>query len=285
MSSRRVIPNLDHLDQTEPRVPGEVAFDVVSAATQAIPPRERTAAIAGALVSVTVGGKLSAVHLRIFRGLLARLDWSSGATRATTVADLCGGTNYTVRTVTCGLKMMVGRRLLLEELVPTALSSNARCYVFPALAELATAGNVSLAQQSQSMAKIYAVPNAPRLNESQIQRAVVQHLQWRSVSAMFWFAVPNGGYRTNAEAAIFSGQGVIAGVPDLIVIARGLPFGLELKTEHGVLTAVQRETQARMRQAGAIVATTYGLDDTLRQLEAWGVLRPDAGNVSREPST
>ena len=48
--------------------------------------------------------------------------------------------------------------------------------------------------------------------------------------------------------------GVVAGIPDVILIHGGRVFGLELKAESGRLSPIQIATQERMRAAGAIVA-------------------------------
>lgn len=276
MSKGRLSQHPDHQDHNNQTLPLDATvLDKICAATQSVPHDQRQAAISSAVDAIEIGRALRRAHLNIYRALLARLDWRTGATCATSVDDLCIATRYAVRTVTRGLEILLGRRLVLQELVPTELSRNARYYAFPALADVSSASARALTMPPRAaLSKPARTP--AQLNESQVQRAVVQHLLWRAVARVFWLAVPNGGWRTKAEAAIFSGQGVIAGVPDLIVIARGLPFGLELKAERGVLSKVQSEVHARMREAGAIVATAYGLDEALRQLEAWGVLRPDA---------
>jgi hypothetical protein len=83
-----------------------------------------------------------------------------------------------------------------------------------------------------------------------------------------WFAhVPNGGYRGAIEAAIFKSLGVIAGVPDLLLIFEGRTYGLELKAAKGRLSPAQIRTQELMRTAGAVVATANGIDEALQQLE------------------
>jgi hypothetical protein len=113
----------------------------------------------------------------------------------------------------------------------------------------------------------------PPCSEQSIQAAVVDHLAWRSVPNCFWFAVPNGGWRSKIEAKIFQGQGVTPGVPDLILLHDGKCFGLELKSNTGRTTPIQRECHARMRAAGCYVATSYGVDESIKQLERWGLLR------------
>jgi hypothetical protein len=55
----------------------------------------------------------------------------------------------------------------------------------------------------------------------------------RGVSGLFAFHVPNGGWRTRTEGAILKGAGVVAGVPDIILINAGRTYALELKADGG----------------------------------------------------
>jgi hypothetical protein len=71
--------------------------------------------------------------------------------------------------------------------------------------------------------------DCPPLPESAVQKAVFQHLAARGCG--FAFHVPNGGWRSPVEAAIQKGLGVKPGVPDLIVIKDGLPFGITAPAE------------------------------------------------------
>jgi hypothetical protein len=103
--------------------------------------------------------------------------------------------------------------------------------------------------------------------EQQLQRAVLEHLAWRGVPGMFWFHVPNGGYRTAVEAAIFKSLGLIPSVPYLLLVHGGRIYALELKAKGGRLSPTQLETQARMREAGAVVAAATGIDEALAHLE------------------
>jgi hypothetical protein len=114
-----------------------------------------------------------------------------------------------------------------------------------------------------------------RRPEQQLQKAVLQHLAWRGVPGLFAFHYPAGGWRSAVEAAIFRGLGVVAGIPDLILIHAGHCYGLELKAAGGRLTPTQIEIQECMHAAGVTVGTAIGLDAALEQLEAWGLLRPN----------
>ena len=99
--------------------------------------------------------------------------------------------------------------------------------------------------------------------EQQIQRAVFQHIRARGVRGLFAFHPANGGYRRRTEAAILKGLGVVAGVPDIILIDRARVFGLELKAEGGRPTTGQGDAMRAMAAAGATVAWAAGLDAAL----------------------
>lgn len=120
-----------------------------------------------------------------------------------------------------------------------------------------------------------------RRPEQQLQKTVLEHLAWRGMRGLFAFHYPAGGWRSPVEAAIFKSLGVVAGIPDILIIHNGHCFALELKTAHGRLTQIQIETQARLRAAGATVATAIELDGALERLEEWGLLRSD---ISRRAS-
>ncbi len=114
------------------------------------------------------------------------------------------------------------------------------------------------------------------LSEDQIHRAVVQHLKARARPGVFFFHPANGGQRNKTEAARFVGLGVRAGVPDLIIMASGKIFALELKADKGRVTPIQKAVHQEMRAAGATVDVSWGLDEALAQLTEWGVIDADA---------
>lgn len=111
--------------------------------------------------------------------------------------------------------------------------------------------------------------------ESQIQRAVVQHLHARGVPGLVFFHVPNGGSRGPIEGAIFKGMGVRAGVSDLILVHAGKIFALELKAPGGRASEAQMAFQSDIDRAGAFTAMPTGLDAALATLEAWGLIKPN----------
>jgi hypothetical protein len=91
------------------------------------------------------------------------------------------------------------------------------------------------------------------------------------------FHCPNGGYRTPAESARFKWQGVLAGIPDLILV---LPGGrvrfIEVKTATGRLSPAQREIHGLLVALGSPPAVCRSIDDVRRALVAWGVVTREA---------
>jgi VRR-NUC domain len=80
-------------------------------------------------------------------------------------------------------------------------------------------------------------------------------------------------YRKPTEAKILQGLGVTSGVPDVIAIKDGRTYALELKAEGGKLTEAQQHALIKLREAGATATHAHGLDQALRVLEGWGLLR------------
>jgi len=85
--------------------------------------------------------------------------------------------------------------------------------------------------------------------ESSIQRTVIETLAWCARPDVFAFHVPLGGYRRPVEAAILKSVGTVAGIPDVLCIFEGRVFALEIKTERGRVTDVQRVTHERLRRS------------------------------------
>lgn len=120
----------------------------------------------------------------------------------------------------------------------------------------------------------------PRVSESQVQAAVVRHCRVRGIDGLVCVHIPNGGSRSKAEAGRFRAEGVVAGVPDLLLVApprageAGVrTFWLELKADKGRLSDAQKHMIARLERCGATVAVAYGLDEALARLEAWELLK------------
>lgn len=120
--------------------------------------------------------------------------------------------------------------------------------------------------------------------EQDIHKAVVQHLNARAYSDVFYFHPANGGKRTAFEARLFKALGVIAGVPDLIFLKAGRMYALELKAAKGRPTALQNAVLDRMTDCGASVSIAHSIDEALITLEFWGILKRSVQNRVPEAS-
>lgn len=64
------------------------------------------------------------------------------------------------------------------------------------------------------------------------------------------FAIPNGGLRNKIEAQKFKATGVVAGIPDMILLNKGKMIGIELKTLVGVVSDKQKKVHESWKEQG-----------------------------------
>jgi hypothetical protein len=62
-------------------------------------------------------------------------------------------------------------------------------------------------------------------------------------------------------------------VPDVLLWHAGKSFAVELKFETGQVSAAQSEMLGRLSQAGVMTAVCRGVDQAVRCLESWQLLR------------
>lgn len=99
--------------------------------------------------------------------------------------------------------------------------------------------------------------------EEQLQRSVVAYLKIAAPS-LLWFAIPNGGFRTKAEAGIMKAMGQRAGVADLCVICPdGTAAFIELKAAGGTLSPAQMA----FREDAAASKASYMVCRSLKDVE------------------
>jgi len=109
--------------------------------------------------------------------------------------------------------------------------------------------------------------------EQQIQRALCDHLRLRARPSVLWLHPANGGLRNPREAARFKSMGLLPGASDLLLWHDGNSFALELKSPGGRLSDAQLEFLARFNDAGGHSACAEGIDEAIRALEGWHLLR------------
>ncbi len=109
-------------------------------------------------------------------------------------------------------------------------------------------------------------------SEREITAAVIAHWRSLAVPGTLVAAIPNMG--------AMGQRGLTKGLPDIMVV--GGPFlrdrtgYIELKTATGKLRPEQITVGNILQHNGIPYAVTYGRDQPIRTLEAWGVVRPAA---------
>jgi hypothetical protein len=117
--------------------------------------------------------------------------------------------------------------------------------------------------------------------EQDIHKAVAAHLRQRAAPGLVWWHTPNGamlgGKRSRKgiaiQGSIMKGLGVRAGVSDILALHAGKFFALELKAPGGRPTEDQLAFHSDVQASGGFTCVAEGLDEALRALETWGLLR------------
>lgn len=113
--------------------------------------------------------------------------------------------------------------------------------------------------------------------ELHLHEAVVQHLEISGSPEVLWFHCPNGEYRDIATAVRLKRMGVKKGVPDLLFFTpHGENLALELKAKGGRLSEDQHRFQERWALNGGFFRAADNIDDALRILREWNIIRPQA---------
>lgn len=140
-----------------------------------------------------------------------------------------------------------------------------------------------LAQQEENTRRA-----RPRHQESTLQRTCVAWFRAEYPEhALMLFAVPNGGGRSRIEGAIMKGEGVTAGVADLILLEARGGYGslcIEMKTRDKA--SKQRPSQKAWQEASERAGNRYVV---VRSFEAFRAVvteymgLPPAGRVFVKP--
>lgn len=102
--------------------------------------------------------------------------------------------------------------------------------------------------------------------EAKLQGAAVEYLR-RALPRAIVAAIPNGGSRDKREAARLKWQGVLAGMPDLIILHDGRTFGIELKAPKGRLSDAQKDIADRFTDNAIPWTVARSLEEIVAFLE------------------
>lgn len=113
----------------------------------------------------------------------------------------------------------------------------------------------------------------PRHLESGLQQACVKwfRLQYSSIGNLC-FAIPNGGARNLIEAKIMKGEGVTAGVADMILLYPRGDFAslcIEFKTATGRQTDTQKSWQQLVEKNGSKYIVCRSFDEFRKAVESY----------------
>jgi hypothetical protein len=111
--------------------------------------------------------------------------------------------------------------------------------------------------------------------EQQIHLAVAKHLRLRGMPGLVHFHCPMGAhYASRFQGAMMQALGARKGVSDFILVYRSRIYCLELKSIGGRPTEEQLLFLSDMERQGAVTAIAVGIDQALKTLETWGLIKP-----------
>jgi hypothetical protein len=117
--------------------------------------------------------------------------------------------------------------------------------------------------------------------EQTIQQAVFDHLRFRGKPGIVFWHTPNGAFLggkrnrrgASIQGAIMKKNGVRAGVSDVLIFHDAKLFALELKSPKGRPSEAQLEFIADVEAAGGFTCIAEGVDEAVKALESWQLLR------------
>src|SRR3990172_10230190 len=111
-------------------------------------------------------------------------------------------------------------------------------------------------------------PQAPSQSEAALQAAAVKYFAAVLPKSYIAIHVPNEGRRTWAAGKRMKAAGLVAGVPDFLILGggqwyggKGLCYGIELKSAKGRLSPAQAAFHDRLAAVGVPVAVCKSLDE------------------------
>lgn len=119
----------------------------------------------------------------------------------------------------------------------------------------------------------------PRVPEHPIQKQIADVLTIEiappgkvSRDGVVWWCVDHANYAGEVPG-IRVGRGIIAGIPDTLLLHRGNAFLIEIKTEDGTVSDAQRGVLAAVLAASGRVAVARDAYEVLGLLDVWNIPR------------
>ena len=93
-----------------------------------------------------------------------------------------------------------------------------------------------------------------------------------SAAGVCWWSVDHANFAGEVPG-IRVGRGIVAGVPDMLILYRGEAFLIEIKTIDGEVSEAQRSVLAACLAASCRVAVARDAWEVLALLDRWGIPR------------
>lgn len=107
--------------------------------------------------------------------------------------------------------------------------------------------------------------------EQAVQRACVEFLRQCAPDGLAWSAINPVPAKSKSVAGISKAMGMKAGIPDILLVWKGRAIFVEVKADGGRLSPAQRDCQAGLKLAGALVHTVKSLNEFIDFLGAAGI--------------
>ena len=103
------------------------------------------------------------------------------------------------------------------------------------------------------------------MSESNIQKAILDYLQYQENLSKLWFVrSASGEVNTDTGRRFKTGK---KGCPDILLCKDGCFIGLEVKTDKGRQSKAQVESQKRIEACGGRYYIVRSIDDVIKVLE------------------
>lgn len=109
--------------------------------------------------------------------------------------------------------------------------------------------------------------------ESDLQRAIVQHLMLMGNPDVVWYASTNGVKMASRTAEHMKRMGMVAGVADLAFVIKGQAYFMELKSLKGKQSPEQKAFESRVHAAKGIYIVVNNINTAIDYLMSWGAIR------------
>lgn len=93
-----------------------------------------------------------------------------------------------------------------------------------------------------------------------------------SRAGVVWWSIDHANYAGEVPG-VRLGRGIVAGIPDIFVLHRGMAHMIEIKADDGEMSDAQRSIAAAVLASGGRVGVARDATETLACLDQWQIPR------------